>query len=132
MKLCGVRPATGDGSSALILSVMISASDSSLSTQSPSFLSQAPTVPSATDSPSRGIFTGVGICVLLCIRATARVAPYIYLVSRELASRGCDFFGVWQECGLQGRCIGKRCIGRGYARDWPVKVLEDVFDQDGR
>src|SRR5205085_253012 len=51
----------GDGSSALILSVMISASDSSFSTQSPSLLSQDPTVPSATDSPKRGIFTGVGI-----------------------------------------------------------------------
>src|SRR5260370_35327580 len=119
---------------------MISASDSSLSTQSPSFLSQAPTVPSATDSPSRGIFTGVGICVLLCIRATTVVAPrfiegamyrargrpyiyLVYLVSRELASRGCDFLGVWQEGGLQGRRIGKRGIGPGYTRDWPVKVL---------
>src|SRR4051794_7752929 len=40
---------------------MISASDSSFSTQSPSFLSQDPTVPSETDSPSRGIFTCVGI-----------------------------------------------------------------------
>src|SRR5205823_2857725 len=53
--------ATGEGSSALILSVMISASDSSFSTQSPSCLSQLPTVPSATDSPRRGIFTGVGM-----------------------------------------------------------------------
>ena len=56
------RPAMGDGSSALILSVMISARDSSFSTQSPSFLSQDPMVPSATDSPNRGIFTGVGMC----------------------------------------------------------------------
>ena len=55
------RPATGDGSSAFILSVMISARDSSRSTQSPSFFSQFPIVPSATDSPNRGILIGVGM-----------------------------------------------------------------------
>ena len=55
------RPAIGEGSSAFILSVIISARDSSRSTQSPSFFSQLPTVPSATDSPNRGILTGVGI-----------------------------------------------------------------------
>src|SRR5207237_7943731 len=65
-RIFATRPATGDGNSALILSVMISASDSSFSTQSPSLLSQDPTVPSATDSPKRGIFTGVGIYILLC------------------------------------------------------------------
>ena len=58
------RPSTGEGNSAFILSVMISASDSSRSTQSPSFFSQLPIVPSATDSPRRGIFTGVGISLL--------------------------------------------------------------------
>src|SRR5712692_8328738 len=55
------RPATGEGSSAFILSVITSASDSSFSTQSPSFFSQLPTVPSATDSPNRGIFIGVSM-----------------------------------------------------------------------
>src|SRR5213078_1834681 len=55
------RPARGDGSSAFILSVIISARDSSRSTQSPSFFSQLPIVPSATDSPKRGILTDVGI-----------------------------------------------------------------------
>src|SRR6516162_5137745 len=55
------RPATGDGSSAFILSVIISARDSSRSTQSPSFFNQLPMVPSATDSPKRGILIGIGI-----------------------------------------------------------------------
>src|SRR5204863_5286522 len=59
------RPARGEGSSAVILSVMTSARASSFSTVSPSCLSQAPIVPSATVSPSRGILTGVGIHILL-------------------------------------------------------------------
>src|SRR5918912_1894428 len=54
-------PATGDGISALTLSVTISTSDSSRSTLSPSALSQREITPSVTDSPSCGIVIGVAM-----------------------------------------------------------------------
>lgn len=52
-------PATGEGISVSTLSVDTSTSASSTWTESPTFLSQRVTVPSATDSPSSGINTGV-------------------------------------------------------------------------
>src|SRR5229473_139906 len=57
-------PATGDGISASTLSVEISKSGSSRSTDSPTFLIQRTMVPSAIDSPICGITTSVGIRTL--------------------------------------------------------------------
>src|SRR6266446_785170 len=54
-------PATGDGISASTLSVEISKSGSSRSTDSPTFLIQRTIVPSAIDSPICGMTTGVGM-----------------------------------------------------------------------
>ncbi len=54
-------PAAGDGISASTLSVEISKSGSSRSTESPTFLIQRTIVPSAIDSPICGITTGVDI-----------------------------------------------------------------------
>src|SRR5918997_970543 len=54
-----ILPATGEGSSALTLSVSTSARGSSISTSSPSALSQRVMVPSVTLSPSCGIVTGL-------------------------------------------------------------------------
>src|SRR5207244_361564 len=51
------RPSTGEGISALTLSVTTSTIGSSRRTRSPSFLSQRSTVPSVTDSPSCGILS---------------------------------------------------------------------------
>src|SRR5579884_1666535 len=65
-------PVTGEGYSAVTLSVMISTSASSFLTVSPTCLSQRPTVPSETDSPSRGMVIFVGIPTLLtCARHCA-------------------------------------------------------------
>jgi len=50
-------PSTGDGTSALTLSVMTSRSGSYFSTASPGCFSHLPIVPSATLSPSWGIVT---------------------------------------------------------------------------
>ena len=50
-----MRPATGEGTSALTLSVEISTKASYFSTLSPTRLSQCETVPSVTVSPSWGI-----------------------------------------------------------------------------
>ena len=52
-------PATGEGISVSTLSVETSTRGSSISMVSPTFFSQRVTVPSVTDSPSSGIFTGV-------------------------------------------------------------------------
>src|SRR5918993_239873 len=54
-----IVPATGEGNSALTLSVSTSARGSSISTSSPSDLSQRVMVPSVTLSPSCGIVTGL-------------------------------------------------------------------------
>src|SRR5215203_5697209 len=54
-----ILPATGEGSSALTLSVSTSARGSSFSTSSPSALSQRVIVPSVTLSPRWGLVTGV-------------------------------------------------------------------------
>lgn len=54
-------PAAGDGISASTLSVEISKSGSSRSTESPTFLIQRTMVPSAIDSPIWGMTTGVDI-----------------------------------------------------------------------
>jgi hypothetical protein len=54
-------PAAGDGISASTLSVEISNSGSSRSTDSPTFFIQRTIVPSAIDSPIWGMRTGVGI-----------------------------------------------------------------------
>src|SRR5215218_8531070 len=54
-----ILPATGEGNSALTLSVSTSARGSSISTSSPSDLSQRVIVPSVTLSPSCGIVTGL-------------------------------------------------------------------------
>src|SRR5215475_2255450 len=70
------RPETGDGSSAVTLSVMISTRDSSRLTVSPSFLSQRPIVPSETDSPSCGMVMVVGMGALL------------FMLARRCASSG--------------------------------------------
>src|SRR5918997_5915891 len=63
-----ILPATGEGNSALTLSVSTSARGSSISTSSPSDLSQRFIVPSVTLSPSCGIVTGLatGSSCLLC------------------------------------------------------------------
>src|SRR5687767_10646500 len=50
-------PSKGEGTSAFTLSVMTSTIGSYLSTWSPGFLSHLPIVPSATLSPSWGIWT---------------------------------------------------------------------------
>src|SRR5918997_1558668 len=54
-----ILPATGEGSSALTLSVSTSARGSSISTSSPSAFNQRVMVPSVTLSPSCGIVTGL-------------------------------------------------------------------------
>jgi hypothetical protein len=55
------RPAAGEGTSVSILSVEISHSVSSASTQSPTRLCQATIVPSATDTPICGIVTSTTV-----------------------------------------------------------------------
>ena len=56
-------PAAGAGISASTLSVVISKSGSSRSTESPTFLIQRTIVPSAIDSPIWGMTTDVGMFV---------------------------------------------------------------------
>jgi hypothetical protein len=58
-RICSTVPATGEGISVSTLSVEISSSGSSTSTESPTRLSQRVTVPSVTDSPMAGMVTVV-------------------------------------------------------------------------
>src|SRR5215204_2057677 len=76
-------PATGDGSSALTLSVSTSARGSSISTSSPSALSQRVMVPSVTLSPSCGIVTGFATAPPLVARQLEHGLFYLLLRRQE-------------------------------------------------
>src|SRR5690242_12151785 len=70
-RILTTRPETGEGYSAVTLSVMISTSGSSRLMASPSCFSQRPTVPSETDSPSWGMVIRVDMeCAPLHCRTT--------------------------------------------------------------
>src|SRR5918993_1340842 len=75
-----ILPATGEGNSALTLSVSTSARGSSISTSSPSDLSQRVMVPSVTLSPSCGIVTGLATAPPLVARQLEH--GFFYLLRR--------------------------------------------------
>ena len=62
-RISTTRPLAGDGISVSILSVVMSQTGSSASTQSPGCLRQATIVPSATDTPICGIVTATKVSV---------------------------------------------------------------------
>src|SRR5215212_6285185 len=114
-----IVPATGDGSSALILSVSTSARGSSISTSSPSALSQRVMVPSVTLSPSCGIVTGF-----------AKAPP---LVARQL-EHGLFYLLCRRQEALHHR-VGesrRRHVWRAEAHHGPIEPLERFARHDSR
>src|SRR5918995_5507329 len=97
-----ILPATGEGSSALTLSVSTSARGSSISTSSPSDLSQRVIVPSVMLSPSCGIVTDLATgssCLLRFDR------PCGYEGGHEVGDRVVAVV-VFVEAGDQEPCLG--------------------------
>src|SRR5919107_1151294 len=113
-----IVPATGEGSSALTLSVSTSARGSSISTSSPSALSQRVMVPSVTLSPSCGIVTGF-----------ATAPP---LVARQL-EHGLFYLLRRRQEPFHHRVGESRCghVGRAEAHHGPVEPLERLARHDG-
>src|SRR5829696_2332392 len=114
-----IVPATGEGSSALTLSVSTSARGSSISTSSPSALSQRVMVPSVTLSPSCGIVTGF-----------ATIPP---LVTRQL-EHGLFYLLRRRHEMLHHRVGESRRghVGGAEAHHRPIEPLERLARHDGR
>src|SRR2546423_2872893 len=103
------RPPAGDGTSVSTLSVEISTTISSASTQSPTRFFHSTTVPSATETPIWGIVT------------SARALP---LVGEELTARLSHVVGLRQHRALEWRAEGGRHVGRGDAHHRAGEILE--------
>src|SRR5215211_1720369 len=114
-----ILPATGDGSSALTLSVSTSARGSSISTSSPSALSQRVMVPSLPLSPRCGIVTGF-----------ATIPP---LVTRQL-EHGLFYLLRRRHEMLHHRVGESRRghVGGAEAHHRPIEPLERLARHDGR
>src|ERR671910_1243694 len=112
-------PATGDGKSALTLSVSTSARGSSISTSSPSDLSQRVIVPSVTLSPSCGIVTGLATAPPLVARQLEH--GFFYLLCR------------WHEA-VHHRAgeSRRRHVGCPEAHHGPIQPLERLARHYGR
>src|SRR5580658_1136457 len=93
-----IVPLTGEGTSALTLSVDTSTKDSYFSTESPTFLSHCATVPSVTVSPSWGI--------VIVVAMMGSVLPY--LERDQLAHRGCHTVGRDHELLLERHGVAHR------------------------
>src|SRR5215208_3449563 len=114
-----IVPATGEGNSALTLSVSTSARGSSISTSSPSDLSQRVIVPSVTLSPSCGIVTGLATAPPLVARQLEH--GFFYLLRR------------WHEAVHHGAGESRRGhVGRPEAHHGPIEPLERLERHDGR
>src|SRR5829696_8241771 len=131
-----IVPATGEGSSALTLSVSTSARGSSISTSSPSALSQRVMVPSVTLSPSCGIVTGLATtpsCLLRFDRPGGEVGGHVGLVARQLEHGLLYPLGRRQEVlhhrSGEGR---RRHVGGAEAHHRPVQPLEGLLGDEGR
>src|SRR5918911_1838019 len=113
-----ILPATGEGNSALTLSVSTSARGSSISTSSPSDLSQRVIVPSVTLSPSCGSVTGLA------------TAPPV--VARQLEHGPLYLLGRRQETVHHRLGEGRRGhVGGAEAHHGPVEPLERLPRHDG-
>src|SRR5829696_9773014 len=131
-----ILPATGEGSSAFTLSVSTSARGSSISTSSPSDLSQRVMVPSVTLSPSCGIVTGLATtpsCLLRFDRPGGDVGGHVGLVARQLEHGLLYPLGRRQEVlhhrSGEGR---RRHVGGAEAHHRPVQPLEGLLGDEGR
>src|SRR5215207_8705500 len=114
-----ILPATGEGKSALTLSVSTSARGSSISTSSPSDLSQRVIVPSVTLSPSCGMVTGLATAPPLVARQLEH--GFFYLLRR------------WHEAVHHGAGESRRGhVGRPEAHHGPIEPLERLARHDGR
>src|SRR5215204_893430 len=114
-----IVPATGEGNSALTLSVSTSARGSSISTSSPSDLSQRVMVPSVTLSPSCGIVTGLATAPPLVARQLEH--GFFYLLRR------------WHEAVHHGAGESRRGhVGRPEAHHGPIEPLERLARHDCR
>src|ERR671920_2133394 len=112
-------PATGEGNSALTLSVSTSARGSSIATSSPSDLSQRVIVPSVTLSPSCGIVTGLATAPPLVARQLEH--GFFYLLRR------------WHEAVHHGAGESRRGhVGCPEAHHGPIEPLERLARHDGR
>src|SRR5215218_8721252 len=114
-----ILPATGDGSSALTLSVSTSARGSSISTSSPSALSQRVMVPSVTLSPSCGIVTGFATIPPLVTRQLEH--GFFYLLRRR-----------HEAVHHRLRESRRRHVWRAEAHHGPIQPLERFARHDGR
>src|SRR5215211_6384752 len=114
-----ILPATGEGNSALTLSVSTSARGSSISTSSPSDLSQRVMVPSVMLSPSCGIVTGLATAPPLVARQLEH--GFFYLLCR------------WHEA-VHHRAgeSRRRHVGCPEAHHGPIEPLERLARHDGR
>src|SRR5205807_4459712 len=111
------RPLAGDGTSVSTLSVEISTTISSASTQSPTRFFHSTTVPSATDTPIWGMVTSATALPLVGEELTARLLHIVHL--RENRS-------------LERRAERDRDVRRGDAHDRAVEVLERVLGDQRR
>src|SRR5206468_1885508 len=108
------RPVAGAGTSVSTLSVDISTTGSSASTQSPTRFFHSTTVPSATETPIWGIVTS----------AT--------LVSEELTARLLHVVDLGKHRALERRAEGHRSVRRRDADHRSVEVLERLLGDEGR
>src|ERR1700681_4913516 len=106
-----ITPVTGDGTSALTLSVETSTNASYFSTLSPGFLSHCATVPSVTVSPSCGI-----VIVVATLKLRHVVHCLGHLVGRD------------QELFLEReRVPHRRDVGAGEAADRRVEIEQRLL-----
>src|SRR5450755_5035212 len=112
-------PLKGDGISDATLSVSTSSSGSYLTIASPFFLSQRPTVPSVTVSPSCGMVT--------CANAAN------LLKRREIAHRRGDALRAWHECVFVDlRIAHRRHIRTAQAADRRIELEQCLLGDDRR
>src|ERR1700674_4736666 len=107
-------PPNGDGISEATLSVSTSSSGSYLAIASPFFLSQRPTVPSVTVSPSCGMVTFANDANLL--------------ERREIAHRRGDTLRAWHECVFVDlRVAHRRHIRTAQPADRRIQLEQRLF-----
>src|SRR5687768_1186369 len=114
-----ILPATGEGSSALTLSVSTSARGSSISTSSPSAFSQRVMVPSVTLSPSCGIVTGLATTPPLVACQLEHGVFYLLRRRQEVVHH-------------RLRESRRRHVRRPEAHHGPIQPLERLARHDGR
>src|SRR3954465_9690193 len=107
------RPVAGAGTSVSTLSVEISTTVSSASTQSPTRFFHSTIVPSATDTPIWGIVTSASV--------------ELPLVGEELTARLLHVVDLRQNGALERRAERDRRVRRRHPYDRPVEVLERLL-----